>query len=920
MVYSSNDRLFIHNVLKYSQNFLQIAIVASCTVTTLASMVAAEQVAPAKSTAVKQDVSQSIPTTPAVIPQETQTLTVGLMVNGKNILSSINIRGKEDGEKAVEFDRWLVPFDEVMEALKFKVDPELNGKIEISSALFKFPLPVDRLVKDPQIGRSIAIKDLNTIPGITAKFNLNKYAIDLVIPTLDRNSTASIIEQPILVDGLPVAQPAKWGIGAIQERINVYGQNKAPGTTQGELKAVGNILDANWYLRVDQPQFDRFNNWNITDAVVIRQRPQHDLVIGSQSPFWRRQGSSAGSYWGGTSIWREGFTPPVQLSGSDFSVNDRLQSSRVARSIVGQAFPGTLVQLVRGTQVQVLQEALVDNSGFYRFDNIIVGNGLDSSFGQDYRVLIYPNGQLTANPEIRPAQFSTTPGQLPTGASALVVSGGANRITTGNFGDFDAVQGGALYRRGVSESLTVGVGAAFDRELVGVGDIFWQPNNIPLQVAVSATTGKQWDVVGRLDYRPSNEFFLTSNLDQFSSRTDANWQLTPNFTAIGSYDSLRGTNIGGQYQENQSRYSSTYLRAEIDNRARLRFGINQRLNNWQFSHQSNDAASTTQAIYNLSNNPDRVENTNELVANYQTNSQANTTNNLSSSFTSLVWRYRSPERTGDGRSLWQSELGYGFNNIGNGLVAGIDFNLLPGLRLRGSYRGASENGRDSYALELTSTLLTSGGIQGTDARIEDLRAVGQIELTAFYDTNANGRRDPGEQSYYDPLLFKINQKPLKNFRVENGTDLATIKLPPDTYRLDIDPSGYPVNYRGSIEAMRVDIVAGNLTKISVPLVPAYVYTGTIQDTAGQPVAGAKVEAISIKNGAKLSSITNDAGVYYLEGLEQGEYKLTVSGLASKPDRIRLESTSKPVQELNLSVNIPTEPEAVITAPTSSISK
>jgi Carboxypeptidase regulatory-like domain len=907
-------------ILKFYKNLLQVVIITSHLVVLLTSIALAEtldpQVQPSNpNSPQEQNLSQTTPKTPALIPQGVQTLPVGLNLNGKNILPSMNVRGREDGEKAVDFDLWLVPFDEVVDALKFKIKEEVNGQIEISSPLFKFQLPANKLVQDPQLGRAIAIKDLNTIPGIRAKFDINKYAIDLEIPLLDRNANPTIVEQPISVDGLPTARPIGWGLGVIQERLNLSGQNRIPGTTQGELKAVGNVLDANWYLRVDQPQFDRTDSWNISDLVITRQRPQNDLVVGSQLPFWRRQNNTGGTYWGGTTILREGFTPPVQLSGSDFLVNDRLQSARVARSIVSQAAPGTLVQLVRGSQIQVLQEVLVDSSGVYRFDNIIVGNGIDSTFGQDYRVSIYPNGQLTASPEIRIAQFTTTPGQLPTGASALVLSGGANRTTAGNFGDFDAVQGGALYRRGLNENLTVGVGAAFDggassrnenRELVGVGDIFWQPNNIPLQVAFSATTGKQWDILGRFDYRPSNEFSLIGNLDQFSSRTDANWQLSPNFTAIVNYDSRRGANIGGNYNINNGSYSSTYIRAEIDDRAKLRFGINQRLNNWQFSHQSNDAATTSQAIYSLSGNPARIENTNELVASYQTNNQASVTNNTSPAYTSLVWKYRSIDRTADGQSFWQTELGYGFNNGGSGLLAGVDVNLFQGLRLRGNYRGASENGRDSYSIELTSTLMTSNGIQATNARLEDLRAMGQVELSAFLDTNSNGRQDPGEKSYYDPLLFKINQKPLKYFRVANGNDSATIKLSPDSYRLDIDPAGYPVDYRASIEALRIDIAAGNMTLIAIPLVPAYVYTGVVQDRTGKPIPGAKVEAISIKNGTKINSITNEAGVYYLEGLEQGEYKLNVGGLPISIDRLRITSISQPTQELNFTVTIPAE--------------
>jgi hypothetical protein len=69
------------------------------------------------------------------------------------------------------------------------------------------------------------------------------------------------------------------------------------------------------------------------------------------------------------------------------------------------------------------------------------------------------------------------------------------------------------------------VGGAFDREVLGVGEIFWQPNNIPLQVAFSATTGKQWDILGRL--------------------ADVNWRLSNTFTALSTYDSRRGTSIGG---------------------------------------------------------------------------------------------------------------------------------------------------------------------------------------------------------------------------------------------------------------------------------------------------------------------------------------------------------------------------------------
>jgi hypothetical protein len=919
MANSTNDELFIHHLLKYCNNFLPVVAIAT-DLFLLQSLAAIakpsdRQTKPSNPLSQLQDLSQNIPTTPAIIPQANSTIPVGLNMNGKNILPSMNVRGYEDGENAVNFENWLVPFDEVVEALKFKTKEAINGQIEISSPLFKFQLPANRLLQDPQLGRAIAIRDLNTIPRVTAKFNINKYAIEIVSPSLDWTAGNTIVEQPIEIDGLPIAKPAGWGVGAIQERVNFAGQNGNSGGSQGELKAIGNIFDASWYLRLDQSQFDLPKNWNITDGIVIRQRPKNDIAIGSQTPFWRSpSGYQNGTYWGATSIWREGFTPPTQSYGSDFSIGDRLQSSRIGRSIAGQAVPGTLVQLVNGTQLQVIKESLVDSSGVYRFDNVVVNNNIDNPFGQDYRVLLYPNAQLTASPEIRPAQFVTTPGQLPTGASALVVSAGGNRIAAGNFGNFDAVQGGALYRRGVNENLTVGVGAAFERQLLGVGEIFWQPDRIPLQVAVSATTGAQGSILGRVDYNPSPDFFFTGNIDRLSTRSAANWRVNNNFTALSNYDSRRGTSIGGQYNSNNSRYNSTYLRAELDDRARLRFSANQRLDNWQLSHQSNESASTTQVIYKLDKNLDRIIDAgHELVASYQTNTQTAGITNSSPDFTSLVWRYRSPERTDNGRSRWQTELGYGLNSFGNGAIAGIDLNLAAGLQLRGSYRGVSENnGRNSYSIELNTTLLTSNGIQGTDGQIEDLRTQGQVKLTAFMDNNSNGRQDPGEAAYYDPLLFKINQKQLKYFQVANSSNAAIVKLPPDSYRLDIDPAGYPINYRAAVDAIRLEISAGNFTPISIPLVPAYVYTGEVRDSIGNPVPGARVEAISLKKGTKISSITNGAGIYYLEGLEQGEYQLKVGNLPTAPDRLLITYRSQFTQELNISVTLPSEKKPLTT--------
>jgi hypothetical protein len=844
---------------------------------------------------------------PAPIKIGAPPLSVGLILNDKSVMDGINVRGYEDGEKAIDFERWLVPFDELMKALGVKIKEV--GKIdtvELSYSSFRVNFDTRKLRDDPVLGRSISISELQSIGGIDASFDLYKYAI--VIKIVARSSTDANIgsDSSIDLDGLPIVSASKLGMGAIQQRSNVAGGSNGETRTSGELRAVGNIGTGSWQVRIDQPTLDGIDNWNINSATVIFPTKVTDLAIGSQQPFWGQSGSQTGFYWGLTTIARTGFVPPVTTS-SEFNVADRLQSSRVGRSIIGQATPGTVVQLVRSLNTAVVKEVLVDSSGTYRFENIIVGTVGDDLLGGDYRLLLYPRGQLTASPEIRDVQFTTLLGQLPSGASAWVASVGGNRISSGQFGKFDAVKGGVLYRRGVNEALTVGVGSIYDDGTRGVGEVLFQPTGVPLEVAGSIVTGANPIILGRLNYRPSSQFNLSANVDRLSVRSDLNWRLSPGFAALASYDSQVGTKVGGEFSA-RDRRNSTAIRATIDNRTRINWNARQTFDKLQFGYQANDVSSLGEISYRIPIDREEIGE-HEISAAYQTNSSQQTT-----TFASLSWKYRSPARNSSGRSLWQSELGYGQSMFGGGVLAGIDYNIAPGWQVRGRYRGASESmsGND-FAVELTTTLQTQGGIKGTDRSIEDLSILGQVNIIPFFDRNGNGRQDPGEEGYFDPLLLEINRKSLRNFQAQTNGLISTLQLAPGSYRLDLNPAGYPINYRSKSAAVQIDVIAGTTTDLPVPLIPAYAMTGVAKSSTGKAISGGRVEAISIASGEKYTSVTNDSGIYYLEGLEQGEYRMNISGLPTQigdcastcAERIRITPTTNPVQEVNLSISAQT---------------
>lgn len=236
---------------------------------------------------------------------------------------------------------------------------------------------------------------------------------------------------------------------------------------------------------------------------------------------------------------------------------------------------------MQGLSDRPIAEVLVDSSGIYRFENLQLSN---QSIGGFYQVLLYAQGQLTAAPEIRDATFLNPQEQLPQGASVTIASLGLNRefndSSAGNlFGNFSAVRGGIAQRWGISPNVTFGLGGIYEKSPRGLAEFFLQPGQFPLRVAVSALSGdrdRAGEVLTDVRFEPSPSFSATFNSDRFSQRLNLNWQLSANLGLFGSYDSQEAIAGGVQFSAS-SRGSSTYLRAAIDSKNRLRWNIFQYL-------------------------------------------------------------------------------------------------------------------------------------------------------------------------------------------------------------------------------------------------------------------------------------------------------------------------------------------------------
>jgi hypothetical protein len=809
----------------------------------------------------------------------------------------LDVQGEIDKQQQpIAFDRWLVPLDATLKLLDIKQQPLPNGEIELTSQYLQLRLHPIQVKADPQLGRVITIGELQKFPGLKVGFDEKAIALKFSY-TLPKNPPKPTSTDPtVSLDGLVSVDPPVANLSAVSERINLSGATNSQLNTQGEFKAVGTVLGSSWYLRVDQPQLANLLTWGLSEAVVINQNASADWISGSQSPFWRRQGNPTGSYWGVTTIQRQDFTPPTSLSGGDFVPNERLQSSRLGRTVIGTAQPGTVVRLIKGFNTEVVGQILVDSSGIFRFENVVVSR--EGEFGSGYRLLLYPSGQLTADPQVRDVTFTTVPGQLPAGSGAWIASAGANynRRPTEFVGKLDGLQGGAAYRRGVSESVTVGAGIVADPLAVrGLGEVFWQPTGIPLQASISAVTGDRWDMVSNVNYQPSPALSANFSSDKLSSRADVNWQLTPKFTASSKYDSLSGVAIGGNYNFSLAPNSNSNVQGTFDSNSFLRWSASHQQNEWQLGFQGNEISLNSEVSYRL---PSAIGTTQNLAVNYQS-----TTTTTPTTFGQLLWRYQS--------TPLQADLGYGLSRLGKGFNAGLGMTMAPGLQFIGRYQGISAlSNRESFSLELQSTLDFQSGKQAATTRVEDLRTRGGIAIQTFFDRNRNGIQDTGEESYWHPDLVTLDKKPLNPSQTNKLADRVEVVSPPGSYRIDLNPTHIPPHWRSGmtgadgkpVESLRVNVALGSYTTIAIPLTPIYTVAGIVSDSAGKPLSSVEVTAVGVSsNNIRKTTIAKADGSYEFRDLALGAYQISTSGQL-QPKTVVIISSSPVLQKIDLQQN------------------
>lgn len=678
---------------------------------------------------------------------------IGIMIGDQLVESSVLIRGSLDHSSNIS--DWLIPLDTVLTTLKFKLTKLNNGQLQLQSPGLVTRLQPNLITNDPELGQVISLKKVENILKVPVKFDQQEFTL-IFNPAWNNLTNFNPEESPIILDGLPVIATPKFAIGGVQLQT-ILSDNRSDGylKTQGSIRAVGTALEGSWFVGLDQDNFNNFKSWQLEELQYFRQNGRTDYLLGLQATFWQ----GGGGFWGISTIQRWGFDSYNTLDFNSYNIDSRLQPKYITRTITGKAQAGTFVRIVKNQGDRIIAEQLVDDSGIYKFKNLVLENSLSN-----YQALLYAHGQLTIKPKIRQLGKNNLRGILAPDTQALVTAIGwqANDTSSNSF------RAGFAYRQGMTQNLTLGTGLVYDESLLALAQIFYQPSQIPVQIGFSLLSNfdKRVDISSIVKIQPSSNVqlnLITNPSDQYFL---FNWDIPNNFAFIAK-GSLQHSNLeaGIQYSS-YNRNFSIFTQLIIDTDQILRWNIYADLANWEFK-QIGQGANITSAI-NYSFSSQRLQ---SLLLEHSTSN--------TDWLTTFQWSYRSNYNNADRGFGWQFDLGYGIGSQGRGIVTAVSTSLLPGIDLRGRYQQISLTSDNSdFRLELiphfspqTRLPLDSRGFNG-------LRRYGGIKIQPFLDHNQNQLRDRDEPIILEEseLLLTINNQPLRNFPYRTVADGIVIPL------------------------------------------------------------------------------------------------------------------------------------------------
>ncbi|MBD2607518.1 carboxypeptidase regulatory-like domain-containing protein [Scytonema hofmannii FACHB-248] len=572
---------------------------------------------------------------------------------------------------------------------------------------------------------------------------------------------------------------------------------------------------------------------------------------------------------------------PEESFGNSYSANELLsRRSRPIQTFRGKVEPASFVQLRVGGTVVAQQQ--VGFNGLYEFVDVNLPIGQSN----EIEVLIFDRNNLRVPREIRTVRINASDLLLPAGGNVQLGGLGfsGNLVQNGLFGDVNSDNQGkpvGFYqlRQGLSSNLTFESSLqAVPNALQSQAGLIWRLAN---PVVLSASVGTSANKVGysadldvqlnRLEINANSQslpegYRLFRNSTQlFNHSLELKYRfgntLNLGFIARNRKDDISSASyILPTFSARP--FSTLSLSGRPDYDGRYLFNAFYQPNRLtRFSFNTYGDSYISDLTYNLSDSY-QLSFGNEFGGNSAPRYSIGIGHN-SSNLNSLSWN-----------------LGMLYRNGEIGPLAGASMQVLPGLFARLEYQGIPSRNRSNFggfgddrlSLSLVSDLSFAGGRVapanysgiGKDRGAIAGRLVVQGENKKFDLSGSNIR-------VYD----KRNQS-VGSARTDSRGNFFVGNLPEGNYIVELEPDELPVELSVPKTSTVVQVATSAVTKLDFPVRPEYGVAGRITDVAGQPIERVRIELINSAGIRALSAMTDQFGLYRLDGVPVGKYTLRVS--------------------------------------------
>jgi hypothetical protein len=807
--------------------------------------------------------------------------------NLEDLLLGVIINRREVGNLDVvrQGNTLLLPLEEFAKLAGLTVEIK-DSKIKLTT-----PLGVISLVEnDIQNIKGITyISDAVIREKLSSKIEFNSLDLALIIDLPWGNNSTGYSSQAVNLQ--PDVFAPTNGFSNFRQELNIV-NNSGDVSLQSSTLLGGRLAGGLWRVRVNN-NFE--NSPDLSEYFYYKRNGGFLYQVGRQqigiNPLLNSL-NLTGAQFGYTNI-------PTDRFSQNNSANELLpRRSRPLQTFQGVAPPASFVQL-RVSGVVVAQQQ-VGFDGRYEFIDVNLPVGQNNQI----EVLIFERNNLSVPSEIRSVRINSSDLLLPAGGNVQLagvgLTGNLAQNTLFDDNSIDAGQFAGFYqvRQGLSNNLTFeGSLQAIPNALQSQAGLVWRvANPVVLSASVGNSFGKlayntDLDIqLGKLDITANSQSYPTGyrngkNSGEFLNHSaEVSYRFNNNFQLGFLARSRKSGSDSNEYISptfSLRPFSGLYLSGRPDITGQYLFNA---------FYQVNRAARLS-----LNTFGDRY--TTNLNYDFNRRYQLSLGSDFGGDFATRYTATFNHNPSDIRRLSWRLGLAYSEGNFGP--IAGASMQVLPGLFARVEYQGIPLAGRrnnfggfgdDRLTISLVSDLSFAGG----RAVPSNFSSVGKDRGAIAGRITFQGENQSYDLSGASVRVMNNHNKAVGGGITDSSGNFFVGNLPEGVYRVEVDPEQLPVELTLPKTSRVAEVGMAGVTNLDFAARLEYGLAGRITDVAGQPMPDVRVELVNLAGTEVLSAMTDEFGLYRVDGVPTGNYTLQVP-----PQEAITNSSTLPKREVTI---------------------